>query len=197
LNAFFSVILTISTATSSKFLLRGNNMSEDKTTTAKGTVKKVVAVTEAAKPKKAPAAKPDIKAATASKTTTTKTTKTTKTVASAAETANPKKAAAATKATSTTSQKPASVAKAPAKAVSKVPAASKAVATKPAAAPKKKAPAATKLIEKPAAPSPEERQRWVATAAYHRAEKRGFAPGYEVQDWLDAEVEISELVGKA
>ena len=52
-------------------------------------------------------------------------------------------------------------------------------------------------IAKPTAPSPEERQRWVATAAYHRAEKRGFAPGYDMQDWLDAEAEIDELIGKA
>lgn len=164
-------------------------MSEDKTTATKRTVKKAVAATEEAKPKKAAAAKPDSKAAT--------TKATTKTVASAAETAKPKKAAVAPKATSTASAKPASAAKAPAKVASKAPAASKAAAPKPAAAAKKKAPAAVKLIEKPAAPSFEERQRWVATAAYHRAEKRGFAPGYEVQDWLDAEVEISELVGKA
>ena len=40
-------------------------------------------------------------------------------------------------------------------------------------------------------------RRWIATAAYHRAEKRGFAPGYEVQDWLDAEAEINELIGQA
>lgn len=170
-------------------------MSEDKTTATKRTVKKAVAVTEAAKPKKAAAAKPDSKAATTSKATATKAT--TKPAASAAEAAKPKKAAAATKATSTTSAKPASVAKAPAKAVSKVPAAPKAAASKPAGEVKKKAPAAKKLVEKPAAPSPAERQRWVATAAYHRAERRGFAPGYEVQDWLDAEAEINELVGKA
>jgi hypothetical protein len=57
--------------------------------------------------------------------------------------------------------------------------------------------AARKLLEKPADPSNEERQRRIATAAYHRAEKRGFAPGYEVQDWLDAEAEINELIGNA
>lgn len=75
---------------------------------------------------------------------------------------------------------------------------------KKAAAPKaaatgtrKKAAAASTLVEKPSAPSAEERQRWIATAAYHRAEKRGFAPGYEMQDWLDAEAEISALIGKA
>ncbi|TCJ12390.1 DUF2934 domain-containing protein [Parasulfuritortus cantonensis] len=35
----------------------------------------------------------------------------------------------------------------------------------------------------------------IAVAAYHRAEKRGFAPGYELQDWLDAEAEISAMLG--
>lgn len=55
---------------------------------------------------------------------------------------------------------------------------------------------APRLVEKPSAPSAEERQRWIATAAYHRAEKRGFAPGYAMQDWLDAEAEIDALIGK-
>ena len=31
----------------------------------------------------------------------------------------------------------------------------------------------------------------VATAAYYRAEKRGFTPGQELEDWLEAEREIS------
>lgn len=30
----------------------------------------------------------------------------------------------------------------------------------------------------------------IAEAAYFRAERRGFAPGYEVLDWLEAEAEI-------
>lgn len=35
-------------------------------------------------------------------------------------------------------------------------------------------------------------ERWtvIALAAYFRAEKRGFAPGGELQDWLEAEREI-------
>lgn len=32
----------------------------------------------------------------------------------------------------------------------------------------------------------------IAKAAYYKAEKRGFAPGYEEQDWLAAEAEIDE-----
>jgi|GEM_PF-1292321 len=34
------------------------------------------------------------------------------------------------------------------------------------------------------------RNRMVAEAAYYRAEARGFADGYELEDWLDAEAEI-------
>lgn len=33
-------------------------------------------------------------------------------------------------------------------------------------------------------------QEWIAKAAYFRAEKRGFAPGQEVNDWLEAEREF-------
>lgn len=32
----------------------------------------------------------------------------------------------------------------------------------------------------------------IAEAAYYMAEKRGFVPGYEMQDWLEAEKEISK-----
>jgi len=34
----------------------------------------------------------------------------------------------------------------------------------------------------------------IAIAAYHKAEKRGFAPGNELQDWAEAEQEIDELL---
>lgn len=34
----------------------------------------------------------------------------------------------------------------------------------------------------------------VAEAAYYKAEKRGFVPGYEMQDWLEAEQEVSENI---
>jgi hypothetical protein len=30
----------------------------------------------------------------------------------------------------------------------------------------------------------------IAEAAYYRAEKRGFTPGHEIEDWLEAEKEI-------
>jgi hypothetical protein len=33
----------------------------------------------------------------------------------------------------------------------------------------------------------------VAANAYHRAEKRGFEPGHELDDWLEAEREIKSI----
>ena len=42
--------------------------------------------------------------------------------------------------------------------------------------------------------SPEERWKMIAVAAYHKAEKRGFAPGSELQDWAEAEQEVDELL---
>jgi hypothetical protein len=38
-----------------------------------------------------------------------------------------------------------------------------------------------------------ERRRRIAEAAYHRAQLRGFAPGYEEEDWLEAEKEIDAM----
>lgn len=43
--------------------------------------------------------------------------------------------------------------------------------------------------------SAQERERLVAQAAYFRAEKRGFAPGCELQDWVEAEAEVLRLIG--
>ena len=37
---------------------------------------------------------------------------------------------------------------------------------------------------------PERRAALIAEAAFFRAEKRGFAPGNEVEDWLAAESEV-------
>jgi hypothetical protein len=41
-------------------------------------------------------------------------------------------------------------------------------------------------------PSDEEIRRLIAEAAYYRAEKRGFAPGAEEQDWCEAEREVRD-----
>jgi hypothetical protein len=41
------------------------------------------------------------------------------------------------------------------------------------------------------APAPAgERERLIALAAYYRAERRGFEPGRELEDWLEAEAEV-------
>jgi hypothetical protein len=42
--------------------------------------------------------------------------------------------------------------------------------------------------------TPEDRWKLIAVAAYHKAERRGFAPGGELQDWIDAEQEIDRLM---
>jgi hypothetical protein len=33
----------------------------------------------------------------------------------------------------------------------------------------------------------------IATAAYYKAEERGFVPGMDVEDWLEAESEYDEV----
>jgi hypothetical protein len=38
-------------------------------------------------------------------------------------------------------------------------------------------------------------QQMISVAAYFRAERRGFEPGYEIDDWLAAKAEIEERIG--
>lgn len=38
--------------------------------------------------------------------------------------------------------------------------------------------------------SPEETRQRIAEAAYYRAKQRGFEPGRELEDWIEAESEI-------
>jgi hypothetical protein len=40
------------------------------------------------------------------------------------------------------------------------------------------------------------RRALVAQCAYFRAEKRGFSPGGEAQDWLEAEAEVARILGE-
>lgn len=42
----------------------------------------------------------------------------------------------------------------------------------------------------------QEREKTIATMAYLRAEQRGFAPGHEQEDWLQAEAELDRLIIK-
>lgn len=44
--------------------------------------------------------------------------------------------------------------------------------------------------------SAEERQRMIREAAYYLAERRGFAPGQAMADWLTAEAEVTALLEK-
>jgi hypothetical protein len=45
--------------------------------------------------------------------------------------------------------------------------------------------------------SEEVRRAMIARAAYFRAERRNFAPGQELEDWVAAEAEVDrELAGK-
>ena len=43
--------------------------------------------------------------------------------------------------------------------------------------------------------SPDEIKRLIAEAAYFRAKERGFQPGYELEDWVQAEAEVRERLG--
>ncbi len=37
---------------------------------------------------------------------------------------------------------------------------------------------------------PDELRRLISEAAYYRAKQRGFAPGHELEDWVQAEAEV-------
>ncbi len=43
--------------------------------------------------------------------------------------------------------------------------------------------------------SPDEIKRLIAEAAYYRAKERGFKPGYELEDWVQAEAEVRQRLG--
>jgi hypothetical protein len=65
-------------------------------------------------------------------------------------------------------------------------------------APRKTATAAAKAATTVASfVDPEKRTALIAEAAYFRAEKRGFAPGHEAEDWLSAEREVDDRLMRA
>jgi hypothetical protein len=33
---------------------------------------------------------------------------------------------------------------------------------------------------------------WIAVSAYYKAKARGYEPGHEIQDWLEAEAEMKQ-----
>jgi hypothetical protein len=51
------------------------------------------------------------------------------------------------------------------------------------------------IMERPASPGATDRLDRIAAAAYYRAERRGFVPGQELDDWLDAEAEFNKAEG--
>jgi hypothetical protein len=61
------------------------------------------------------------------------------------------------------------------------------------AMPPSKARAKRAAIEPPTV-SADRRRGMIAEAAYLRAERRGFAPGGEEEDWLAAEAEVDRLL---
>lgn len=77
-------------------------------------------------------------------------------------------------------------------AAAKPAAASKASPTKKPAAPRK---ATARPAVSPAGGAGADRAELVRMAAYFRAERRGFAPGYEIEDWLAAEAEVAAKLG--
>ena len=50
------------------------------------------------------------------------------------------------------------------------------------------------LMREPLTMNWAERHSMIASAAYFRAQKRGFEPGRELDDWLGAEAEIDRLL---
>jgi hypothetical protein len=77
-------------------------------------------------------------------------------------------------------------AKKPAVKVSEAKAAPKKAPPKPAA------PRAKKAKSVPA----EQRRNYIEMAAYYIAERRGFAPGDPLEDWVQAEAEIDRLLAE-
>ena len=56
--------------------------------------------------------------------------------------------------------------------------------------------AARPRAKKPATVAAEQRRNYIEVAAYHIAERRGFAPGDPLQDWVQAEAEIDRLIAE-
>jgi hypothetical protein len=43
--------------------------------------------------------------------------------------------------------------------------------------------------------SPDEMRKLISEAAYYRAKQRGFVPGHELEDWIQAEAEVRKRIG--
>lgn len=68
----------------------------------------------------------------------------------------------------------------------------------PRRAPGKKAGSTTFSGNARAEVSPDEVRKLISEAAYYRAKRRGFAPGQEIEDWIQAEAEVMDrITGRA
>ena len=106
---------------------------------------------------------------------------------------------ATTKSSKPAVKRPAAATKAPAKSGAQKSSAAAKPATKPATSAAKvkaspKAAVAGRKRNAGASVSPEQRRNYVEIAAYYIAERRGFAPGDPLQDWIEAEAEIDRLL---
>jgi hypothetical protein len=82
---------------------------------------------------------------------------------------------------------------APPRARAKSPTGAAAAATSPARTPRVRKTAAAKAPARVTI-SEDVRRGMIAEGAYLRAERRGFAPGHEEEDWLSAEAEVDALL---
>ena len=71
----------------------------------------------------------------------------------------------------------------------------KAAAPRKSTSTQRAAPVATSNVR--AEMSPDETRRLIAEAAYFRAKQRGFAPGRELEDWIEAESEVMGRINGA
>ena len=120
----------------------------------------------------------------------------------------------ATRRTPDSARTPKSAPKSPATSTAKAPAEAKAPVTKAAGSKSTEAPATTPAVATSPAPakrvakpkvskavppartrvSEDTRRGMIAESAYLRAERRGFAPGHEHEDWVAAEKEVDALL---
>jgi len=96
-----------------------------------------------------------------------------------------------TKTTAKVAAKPEPAAKAVPKATPKA-----APKTAAKAAPKAKAAKAGSRSGTSVSVPPEQRRNYIEMAAYYIAERRGFAPGNPLEDWVQAEAEIDRLLAE-
>lgn len=109
--------------------------------------------------------------------------------------AKPATASKTVKPAASASVKPAAAKTPAANKVAKPAAAAKSVAKPADAKPAAKKPAAPKKAAAKMTVTLEQRYKMICDAAYFKAERRGFSPENETQDWLDAEAEINKMLG--